>query len=78
MGRCEIHKANQVDKNSKTHKLSSYAMERKYLADRGMKPLSIFFLCAKCGHTLVDEPHFNKDVAHKDMKLEEKWKANQW
>jgi hypothetical protein len=74
--RREIQEADKVDKNSKTYKLSSHVIERMYLADRGKKPPSRFSLCAKCGHSLVDEPPFNKDVARKDKKLEEKWKAD--
>jgi hypothetical protein len=74
--RHEIQEADQVDKNFKTHKISSHAMERKYLADRGAKPPSRFCSFAKCGHSLVGEPPFNKDVAHKNKKPEEKWKAD--
>jgi len=74
--RREIHEADNIDKNSKSHKLPSHAMERRYLADRGTKPSSRYCLCAKCGHVLVDEPPMNKDVARKDRQLEEKWKAD--
>ena len=76
MARHAIYEANNADKNSKSHKLSSHAMERSYLADRGTKPPPKYCLCAKCGHVLVDEPPMNKDVARKDRQLEEKWKAD--
>ena len=74
--RRDIHEADNIDKNSKSHKLPSHAMERRYLADRGTKPSFRYCLCAKCGHVLVDEPPFNKDVDRKDKQVEEKWNAD--
>ena len=38
MARREIQEADQVDKNSKTYKLSSHLIKRMYLADRRTKP----------------------------------------
>ena len=74
--RHEIHEADQVVKNFKTHKIPSHTMERKYLDDHGKKPPLKFCLCAKCGQMLVGKIPFNKDVACKDKKLDKKWKAD--
>jgi hypothetical protein len=65
----KIHEANNIDYNSKIHKLSAHAMDRKYMADHGMRPLTRFGSCTMCGHLLVDEPPSNKDIACKDKQI---------
>ena len=51
-------------------------MERMYLTDCGSKPPIRFSACAKCGHSLLDEPPFNKDYAHANKVVVKKWEED--
>ena len=51
-------------------------MERMYLTDCGSKPPIRFSVCAKCGHSLLDEPPFNKDYARVNKMVVEKWEED--
>ncbi len=51
-------------------------MERMYLADRGSKPLLWFSTCARCGHSILDEPPFNKNYVRENKAVVEKWEAD--
>jgi hypothetical protein len=72
VARREISEANKQDKTSKSFKLPSQAMERMYLADRGSKPPLRFSTCARCGHSILDEPPFNKNYAQANKAVVEK------
>jgi len=63
-----ISEADECD--AKSIKLLGPAMERMYLKGWGTKPQHQFWVCAKCGHPLVDEPPFNKDYYRNDKTLE--------
>jgi hypothetical protein len=65
----EIHEANNADQNCKTNKLSAHAIDRKYMANWGTRPLSRFGSCAMCGHLLVGELPSNRDIACKDKQI---------
>ncbi|KAL3761327.1 hypothetical protein ACHAW5_001759 [Stephanodiscus triporus] len=58
MGRLEttaghaISEANEVDRNSKSIKLTGQDLHRPMLGDRATKPLPALASCAKCGHCL--------------------------
>jgi hypothetical protein len=68
-----ISEADERDKNAKSIKLLGLAMEMMYLKGWGTKPQKQFWVCAKCGHPLIDEPPFNKDYYWNNKKLEGKW-----
>ena len=72
----EISEADEQDKNAKSVKLPGRAMERMYLTDRGSKPPLRFSTCARCGHSLLDEPKFNKDYARANKAVVEKWEVD--
>jgi hypothetical protein len=72
----KIHEADNADQNSKTHKLSAHAMDRRYMADQGTRPLSRLGSCAMCGHLLVDKLPSNKDIACKDKQIQVKWQTD--
>jgi hypothetical protein len=67
-----ISEADERDKNAKSIKLPGPVMERMYLKGRGTKPPQHqFSVCA--GHSLIDEPPFNKDYYRNNKKMEEEW-----
>jgi hypothetical protein len=76
MARQEISEADKQDKTSKSFKLPGQAMERVYLADRGSNPLLRFSTCARCGHSILDEPPFNKNYVRANKAVVEKWEAD--
>ena len=59
MGRLEstaehaISEADEVDRNSKSVKLTGRELHRPMLGDRATKPIQAMSSCAKCGHCLV-------------------------
>jgi hypothetical protein len=78
VARQEISEADDQDKTAKSLKLPGQAMERMYLkdTDRGSKPPLRFSACARCGHSLLDEPPFNKDYARANKVVVDKWEAD--
>ena len=76
VARQEISEANKQDKTAKSLKLLGQAMERMYLTDRGSNPPLQFSVCARCGHSLLDEPPFNKDYARANKVVVEKWEED--
>jgi len=76
VARREISEADEQDKTAKSLKLPGQAMERMYLTDRGSKPPILFSACAKCGHSLLDEPPFNKDYARANKVVVDKWEED--
>ena len=69
----EISEADEQDKNAKSVRLPGQAIERMYLTDRGSKPPLRFSTCARCGHSLLDEPPFNKDNSRANKVVVEKY-----
>jgi hypothetical protein len=75
--KCQIDEDANVEKNAKPHKIPDKDCLRKYLADWETKPLPSFASCTMCGHSLVDEPASNKDVARENKSITEKWEQDQ-
>ena len=79
MGRLEttaghaISEANEVDRNSKSIKLTGQDLHRPMLGDRATKPLPALASCAKCGHCLVDEPFSNRENARLNKTMRDDW-----
>jgi hypothetical protein len=68
-----ITDANEVDKNSKSIKLTGQDLHRMFLADRATKPIQAISSCAKCGHCLVDEPFSNRENARLNKIKRDEW-----
>jgi hypothetical protein len=68
----QIDKDANAGKNAKPHKIDKDYL-RKYLANQATKPQTSFSSCAMCGHSLVDKPTLNNDVARENKAITEKW-----
>ena len=79
MGRLEstaehvLTKADEVDKNGKSIKLTGSELHRTMLKDRTSKPIPAMSSCAKCGHCLVDEPFSNRETARLNKMMQDDW-----
>jgi hypothetical protein len=75
--RRELAEADNKDQNAKSVKILQQERERKFKESRGFGVDSCrFHGCAKCGHTLIDEPHSNKAKVKCNFELQMKWKSN--
>jgi hypothetical protein len=48
-------------------------MERLYLSNGIFKPSTLFLLCEKCGHNLVNMPAKNKSVVRHNKRVQLQW-----
>jgi hypothetical protein len=73
----EVIEADSKDRNSKSIKILQQERECKFKGSGGFGVNSCRFPgCAKCGHTLINEPHSNKAKVMHNSELQTKWKAN--
>jgi hypothetical protein len=68
-----ITEAEDVNKNTKSIKLTGRDRNRMMLEDRASKPIHAYSLCAMCGHSLVDEPFCNRENARLNKSIREAW-----
>jgi hypothetical protein len=74
----ELTEVDNKDWNAKSVKVLQQEREHKFKELRGFGVDSCRFPgCAKCGHTLINEPHSNKAKVKRNSKLQTKWKSNQ-
>ncbi len=73
----ELAEADNEDRNAKSVKILHQERERKFKELSGFDVNSCRFPgCAKCGHTLIDEPYSNKAKFKCSSELQNKWKSN--
>jgi hypothetical protein len=69
----ELAEADNEDRNAKSVKILQQERERKFKESRGFGVDSCRLPgCAKCGHTLIDEPHSNKAKVKCNSELQTK------
>jgi hypothetical protein len=71
----KMERADEVDKNARSLKISETMMNRGYLEPGNFKlDFRLYPVCAKCKHSLIDQPKENKDAIRENRKAKEEWK----
>jgi hypothetical protein len=71
----KMERADEVDKNARSLKISETMMNRGHLESGNFKlDFRLYPVCAKCKHSLIDQPKENKNAIRENSKAMEEWK----